>query len=233
VPRKLVAIVAILLLALTTSALAEGEVYEPTFERQEAWLHAHTLPIGNLDGAEGRFVTWDDAEPTSPVPAVYHGNNPAGILDGRLPEHFFTAAGTFTGDLENLAFDMYLHGWAQSTIGCGISLSFELKVDGKTLLSQEYTGSEGFVTEQVAPGVVKTRFALTNMWEASKRRNVPFGEELEHEVYVNIQNFYICNEFTWLYDAASTPSGLIANVESPASEGYFEVDVLRPPPPIG
>jgi hypothetical protein len=87
--------------------------------------------------------------------------------------------------------------------------------------------------EEAAPGIVKTRFALTNIWQAFERRGIAFGPDVEHDVYVNIQNFYVCNEFTWLYDAESTPAGITANVEDPASEGYFEVDVRNPPPPIG
>jgi hypothetical protein len=54
---------------------------------------------------------------------------------------------------------------------------------------------------------------------------------VKHNVYLNIQNFYACNEVTWQYDAADVPSGLIVNLPAPRS-GYFEVDVLNPHPPL-
>jgi hypothetical protein len=211
----------------------DEEEYVPTFVEQEAWFHANSGPVGNVDAREGRYVRWDDEEPTGSVPAVYHGNNYGGILQGdHTPEHFFTAAGTFSGDLDTIAFDLYFYGWAQSTIGCAMSLSFDFRLDDEWVLYQDYLGSHGVHYEEASGGMLVARVALTNIWEATKRFGIEFGEDVEHDVYVNVQNFYVCNEFTWVYDSEDAPSSLVANLENPAANGYFEIDVLNPPPPL-
>jgi hypothetical protein len=237
VRTRWVAVLAVASVVLGSAAVGadseEPEEYVPTFIEQEAWFHANPGPIGNLDAREGRYVRWDDEEPSGPVPAVYHGNNYGGIVEGdHVPEHFFTAAGTFSGDLDTIAFDLYFYGWAQSTIGCGMSLSFDFRIDDEWVLYQDFLGSEGIHYEEVSDTLLVARFALTNIWEATERFGLAFGEDVEHEVYVNIQNFYLCNEFTWFFDSEDAPSSLYANLEDPAAEGYFEIDVLNPPPPL-
>lgn len=217
-------------LALGPAAMSGAEEYEPTFVEQQAWFHPHTLPVGNLDADEGNYVQWNDEEPTAPVPSVYHGNNYGGIVDGdHTPEHFFTAEGTFTGDLDTIAFDLYFIGWAQSTVGCDLSLSFDFRVDGKWVLYQDMLGSHGIHYEEDGALVV-ARVALTNIWEAFEAHGIEYGPDVEHDIYVNIQNFYACNEVTWVYGSEDAPSGLTANLDD--LEGYFEIDVRNPPPPI-
>lgn len=219
----------------TAPAAAEDvpEDYVPTFVREDLWLHANDSPIGNVDARDGNFVRWDATEPTGETPAVYHGNN-LNVFTGSNhdPAHYLTVQGTATGDLDTLAFEVYLHGWAQATIGCGMSLSFEVIIDGEVILSQDYTGSDGVLYYPVDETTGYARFALTNLWNATKLFRLPYGPDVEHDVYVNMQNFYVCNEYTWLYDSAATPSGLIVNLDRPARAGYFEVNVLNPPPPV-
>lgn len=243
-PRVRSALLALVgVLAIAATPTVEGELpprdeYEPVFVEQKAYFHAHTLPVGNLDARQGNYVQWDGNAPTSEVSAVYLGDNlgwvaqnPSGA-NSHAPEHFFTAEGTFTGDLENLAFDMYLHGWAQSTLGCSINLSFELIVDDEVVLWQDYAGSQGFRFDVVDDDTIRTRFALTNLWEANETFDMEYGPDVEHTVYVNIQNFYACNEFQWRYDGVEDPSSITANLPTPAKRGYFEVDVFNPPPPL-
>lgn len=208
------------------------EEYVPTFTRADLWLHANSSPIGNLDASQGRFLTWDATKPTDSQQAFYHGNNyEVFIGDLHDPVHFLTMKGTATGDLNTIAFDLYFTGWAQSTIGCGLDLSLDLQIDGKSILFQDFTGSTGYNNRKVDDTTRLTKFVLTNLWEASKQAGLAFGPDVQHEVYLNIQNFYACNEVTWQYDSADRPAGLIVNMPTPAS-GYFEVDVLDPPPPL-
>ncbi|MBW3665381.1 MAG: hypothetical protein KY469_19985 [Actinobacteria bacterium] len=238
--RMLAAAVAVVAFASVAAdhELPARDEYVPEFVEQEAWFHAHTLPIGNLDAREGNYVQWDDQAPTGEVSAVYVGDNLGWIATNPSggnthdPQHFFTAEGTFTGDLESLSFDMYLHGWAQSTIGCDMSISVELLVDDLVVLSQDFTGSNGVYYNVVDDDTVVARFALTNLWKVNELYDLPYGPDVEHPVYVNLQNFYLCNEYQWRYDGVEDPSRITANVPNPAGKGYFPIDVLNPPPPV-
>jgi hypothetical protein len=238
VPIRRLALLAVVLIAPGLAAPAAGEVedadeYVPTFIEQEAWFHANPGPVGNIDAREGRYVGWDNEEPTGPVPAVYHGNNTVSVLqDDHRPEHYFTAEGMFVGDLDTIAFDLYFYGWAQSAGICDMGLSFDFRIDGEWVLYQDYQGSWGVHYEEVSDELMVARFALTNIWEATERFGIALGEDVEHDVYVNIQNFYVCNEYTWVFGSEDAPSSLVANLEDPAAAGYFEIDVLNPPPPF-
>lgn len=228
----LVAVLASLVAASSASAqLPPRDEYVPTFGQSAYWLHANGSSLGNLDARDGKFLRWDTTKPTSSTGAAYIGSNYNSIVgDNHDPVHFFTAQGKVRGDLDNLVFDLYLNGPSQSTIGCGISLSVELVIDGKTIVSQDYTGSEGFPFTPVDDTTVKTTFALTHLWDAIGAFRLPYGPDVEHDIYLNLQNFYACNEFVWRYDSTSYPSGFKANVAD-ASE-YFEFNVMDPPPPL-
>lgn len=233
-PVAFMSILAAIAIAATPAGAQVPSDYVPTFTRADQWLHRNTSPIGNLDAREGRFLKWDGVKPTGDQQAIYNGNNYQ-VFVGTLhdPVHFLTMKGTATGDLDAIAFDLYFTGWAQSTIGCGFALSFQLIIDGVTILDQDYTGSDGISYTPVNDTTVLARFALTNLWEASKLNDLAYGPDVQHEIYLNLQNFYACNEVTWQYDSAQVPSGLIVNLPEPGKKGYAKIDVLDPPPPPG
>ena len=238
-PAALVSVLTAIVLAAPPAGadVPPIEEYEPTFTRADQWLHRNTSPIGNLDAREGRYLEWDGVKPTGDQPAFYHGNNYEVFVSGGQtthdPEHFMTMEGTAAGDLDAIAFDLYFTGWAQSTIGCGFALSFQLIVDGETILDQDYLGSDGISYSVIDDTTVLARFALTNLWDATKIYGLPYGPDVQHEIYLNLQNFYACNEVTWQYDGAEVPSGLIVNLPEPGKKGYTRINVLDPPPPPG
>ena len=210
------------------------EEYIPTFTRADQWLHRNTSLIGNLDAREGRYLKWDGTKPTGDSGAIYTGNNYQFLVGApHDPVHYMTMKGNAAGDLETIAFDLFLTGWAQSTIGCPLALSFQLIVDGVTIMDQDITGSDGITYTPVDDTTVQARFALTNMWQATKDYELPYGPGVQHEIYLNLQNFYACNEVVWHYDSADTPSGLIVNLPDPGKKGYARINVLDPPPPPG
>lgn len=102
-----------------------------------------------------------------------------------------------------------------------------------TILDQDYTGSDGISYTPIDVTTLRARFALNNLWEATKLNDLPYGPDVQHDVYLNLQNFYACNEFIWQYDSADKPSGLIVNLPNPGSKGYTRINVLDPPPPVG
>ena len=218
--------------ASTAAELPPIDEYTPTFTRSDLFLHRNTSPVGNVDAQEGRFLKWDTTKPTGDAPAVYVGQNYDSLVNGNHgPGVFLTMEGATLSDLNNIAFELFFTGWAQSTIGCGLSLSLQLVIDDVEILNQDYRGSEGFNFTVVDDTTVKTRFVLTNLWEAVKLYELPYGPETEHDIYLNIQNFYACNEIQWQYDSADRPSGMIVNLPSP-NGSYFKFNVLDPPPPL-
>lgn len=236
-PFAILAVAGALVVSMTPASQAVdlppiGE-YVPTFTRADLFLHRNAGPIGNLDAREGRFVKWDSTAPTGDQPALYHGNNPEIFLSLATtthdPVHFLTMEGTAAGDLDKIAFELFFTGWAQAIDFCPVSLSLQLIIDDQEIVRQEYAGSDGFNYTKVDDTTVKTRFVLTNLWEATKAYELAYGPGVQHEIYLNIQNFFVCNEFTWQYDSADRPAGLIVNLATPGSS-YFKFDVMEPPP---
>lgn len=232
--------------ALLTGALAVSSLaftnhpddfeYVPNFVQQDAFFHRSTTPVGNVDAvALGEHVTWDAEAPTLPVPSAYAMNNLVVLVeDNHQPRDFFTATGTFTGDLDTLAVDLYIEHAALNL--CGLSLSFELTVDGVTLLSQDFTGSNGISFEPVDETTAVVQFALTNIFaqmedyeEFGTGIEAHGGDDVVREVTLNVQNFYLCNEFVALYDGVDHPSSIKANFNSFV---HTDIDVQNPPPPI-
>lgn len=234
-PMTTVAVAVAMLFALAPSTTAQTPPIEeyttPTFTQADLFLHRNASPIGNVDAREGRFLTWDATKPTGPAPAVYIGQNFDWINGNHRPEAFLTMKGVTAGDLDKIAFDLYFTGWAQSSIGCGFSLSLLLNIDGEEIVNQDYAGSEGFNFTRVDDTTMRTRFVLTNLWDATKEFGLEYGPEVTHDIYLNIQNFYVCNEVQWQYDSADRPSGLVVNHPSPGA-AYFKFNVMDPPPPL-
>jgi hypothetical protein len=238
-PLALIALAGTLIGGMTAPSAAQElppiEEYIPTFTRADLFLHRNTSAVGNIDAREGRFLTWNSTTPTGDQPAAYLSNNlnPITLGANHDPEVFLTTSGTALSDLNTIAFDLYAKQWAQSTIGCSMALSFQLVVDGVDVLNQDYEGSSGINYTVIDETTMRIRFAFTNLWQAVKELELPYGPNVQHQIYVNLQNFYLCNELVWLYDSATYPSGLIVNLDKPGSKGYTAIDVLDPPPPLG
>ncbi|MGH2711018.1 MAG: hypothetical protein ACRDH9_07440 [Actinomycetota bacterium] len=216
----------------STAQVPPIDEYVPTFTRADLFLHRNTSPIGNLDAREGRFLKWDATSPTEAQPALYVGNNYDGLLNGNHgTEWFLTMEGTALSDLNNIAFDLYFTGWAQMTIGCQLDLSIQLVIDDVVIVDQDYTGSTGFNNSPVDDTTSRTRFVLTHLWDAVKTYELPYGPDVQHDIYLNVQNFYACNEVVWKYDSAAYPAGMIVNLPTP-SGSYFKFNVMDPPPPL-
>src|SRR4051794_15995087 len=227
---KRIALLAAPAACLAAAPAALGEVYVPEFTPSSYWLHAGSTPLGNLDAQQGTYVKWDTTKPTG-TGALYSGNNYTTLAGATHdPTQFLTMQGKVKGDIDNLAFDLFFIGPSQTTIGCPVSLSVELKVDDKTVISQEYTGSDGFNDSPADDQTRETRFVLTNIFHTLQTLKVAHGADVVHDVYANFQNFFACNEFVWRYDSAAYPAGFIANMPDVDDSGYFVFDVDDPPP---
>jgi hypothetical protein len=230
-PNKRIALLAAVIATLAAAPTAFGEVYVPELTPSSYWLHAGSTPLGNVDANQGTFVKWDTTKPTGAAGALYSGNNYTTLAGATHdPAQFLTLEGKVKGDIDNLAFDLFFVGPSQMTLGCPVSLSVELKVDGETVISQDYTGSDGFNDSPADQQTRETRFVLTNIFNTLQSLKVAHGPNVVHDVYANFQNFYACNEFVWRYDSAAYPAGFIANMPNVDESGYFVFDVEDPPP---
>ena len=240
--RRLALVLAVLLVAVPVAAeepVAEEPVSEepvaPEFLRSEAWFHGTSTPATNVDAGNGEIPTWDGTKPTGPAGSAYAGNQMSFITTGadHVPGDHFTVSGPVTGELDTMAVTLYALLPTEAAIGCGMSLAFDLRIDDEEILYQsQLEGSAGMTVEQVNGPLHKVKFVFTRLHEAMTTYGVPTGPDVEHTVYLNAMNFYLCHEAVWLFDGADVPSGAIFNAAPEELSGYTTVDVFNPPPPL-
>jgi hypothetical protein len=234
--RRLVLVLAVLLVAVPAAA-EEPVVEEPTppvFLRSEAWFHGTTTPATNVDAGNGETPTWDATKPTGPAGSAYAGNQLSFVTSGvdHQPGDHFTVSGPVTGELDTMAVTLYALLPGQPALPCGMDLAFDLRIDDEEILYQPQTGaSAGMTIEQVNGPLYKVKFVFTRLHEAMTTYGIPTGPEVEHTVFLNAMNFYLCQEAVWLFDGASVPSGAIFNAAAEELSGYTTIDVFNPPPP--
>lgn len=240
--RRVSLLVAVTMLAGGVAHAQQVEV-EPVFERQDVWFHRTQTPVTNVDARSGQVPTWSTTRPTDSAPlgagGIYAAHHYSfGIFSQGMehnPAYGFTAAGKFTGDINNLAVTLYGHVPAYVALpqcAGGIALSFDFRIDGKQVLYQPQSQPSAYLnTDPVSAGFVTVKFRLTNLYQAMKDYGIATGPDVEHDVYLNAMNFYACNEVVWVYDSAEAPAGAIFNLPDADASGYSNVDVYDPPPP--
>lgn len=236
--RRLTLVLVVLFVAVP--ATAEEPVTEeptaPVFLRSEAWFHGTTTPVTNVDAGNGEVPTWDGTKPDSPAGSAYAANQLSLVTSGadHQPGDHFTVSGPVTGELDTMAVTLYALLPGQPALPCGMDLAFDLRIDGEEILYQPQLGaSTGMTVEQVDGPLYKVKFVFTRLHEAMTTYGIPTGPEVEHTVFLNAMNFYVCQEAVWLFDGASVPSGAIFNAAPEELSGYTTIDVFNPPPPSG
>lgn len=232
--RRLVVFIAVLGLAAVPVQAQEEE--EPEFLRSEAWLHATSVPLGNLAASDGSFPTWDDEKPTDSQPygagGVYAANNLSFLTSQHDPEQHLTMQGELTGELDTMGVTLYAH-LPFGALCNEFNLAFDLRIDGEQILYQEQSSpSAGLMTQQVDDTLFSVRFAFTRLHEAMTLYGIETGPDVTHDIYLNASNFYLCNEMVWVYDSAEAPAGHVFNVEDRELRTYTKIDVFNPPPPL-
>jgi hypothetical protein len=234
--RRLVLVLAVLLVAVPVAAeepVAEEPV-APVFLRSEAWFHGTSTPVTNIDAGNGEVPTWDGTKPTGPAGSAYAGNQLSFATSGvdHQPGDHFTVSGPVTGELDTMAVTLYALLPGQPALPCGMDLAFDLRIDDEEILYQPQLGaSTGMTVEQVSGPLYKVKFVFTRLHEAMTTYGIPTGPEVEHTVFLNAMNFYVCQEAVWLFDGAEVPSGAIFNAAPEELSGYTTIDVFDPPPP--
>lgn len=235
--RRLVLVLAVLALAVPAQAQEAVEPEPPVFLRSEAWVHATDVPVTNIEASQGTFPTWDDSKPTASQPfgagGAYVANNYS-FMGGEQhdPANHFTMAGQVTGELDTMGVTLYGHK-PVGALCSDFNLGFELEIDGEQILYQAQSEpSADIMTTQVGDNLYSAHFAFTRLHEAMELYGIETGPDVTHEIYVNVANFYICDEVVWVYDSAEAPAGIVFNVADNELRRYTNIDVFNPPPPL-
>lgn len=222
---------------LVSSGQADAfEMGGNSFESQKVWFRAGDTPVGTVDYQLGSPIRWSTEAPAGPVAATL-GNNYSVFMDlvepGMREAFTFSTEGTFVGNLETIAVDLYYAGPFAGV--CDMSLSFQVIIDGAEILMQEHLAPSANLKEEAGPNRTRrVRFMFSNLHDTMNLFGVQTGPGVEHEIWLNFANFYACNEAVWLYDSATFPSGMIFNMDPASTEArkYTTVDVQNPPPPL-
>lgn len=240
------AVLACAVLGGGVAAADEHEPDEPVFARRDVWFHAADHRVGNLHGGAfgQRLPSWDTNKPTASQPlgagAVYAASPSAwlttlwGITSPHDPRSGPTFAGTHTGDLENMAVELYAY-MPTNHFQFPAALSFDFRIDGEQVLFQdETTASWGINAQRLnSEGLYSIKFVLTNLYKAMQEFGMDVADDKVHDVYLNVTTFYLGTESVFVFDSAQAPAGAVFNLldDARALGKYTTVDVFDPPPP--
>jgi hypothetical protein len=203
------------------------------FAQQEAWFTAGASGVGNLDYVAGDIPSWNSAPPSGST--AYTVMNNYSTFAGDRYQNTFTAQGTFTGHLENIAIEFIAKTFAEAA--CQVdALAWDLRVDGEQILfTNQIEPSAGLQTSPLGENY-QVRFVFTGIHDVMADRDIVGDETTEHTVFMNFANFYACQESYALYGSAETPARLLANTQPQGRRGnwvqYTEIPVRNPPPPL-
>ena len=227
--------------ALAVSALAvEGE--EPTadplldhpcydeaaealvYPEQQVWFHEGDTKLGNQAAAP-----WDTTEPTTSVT----GGAGAGALSSNaalLAENApaATFAGTFTGCIDTLLFDLYSFdptnrtGTSGSAQPAAHDLGLSITIDGNVVFSKgPLEVATTLANEGVGPNLNRFALDLGDLLESY----AAFGAlqlDGEHTIEVRVRSWYAnTGHAVYAWDTTEVPSGLLFNGE--ITEDYAKV----------
>jgi len=230
------------LVGLATVALLAGpaaafydETLEIEFVESSAYFTPTTTGLGNIDQQLGEKVGWSAEEPTGQsgqTIATSHAGLTSIVSESTYETQSFLAEGTVTGYLENIRTQLYYRSPTQNL--CGMSLSFDVTVDGEKVLDMEGVGHTTDVTSYASENdYYVAEFAFVDLYEAMLDRGIEGDETTEHTIAIVAQMYPLCQEAIWTYGSAEAPSGLTFNVD-PDSGAYRRLtkfDVNNPPAP--
>jgi hypothetical protein len=229
------ALAAVLATAAPAAAFPDP-VREIEFVESLAYFTGGTTGVGNVDRQLlDERLGWSAEAPTGTggrTVATAH----AGLLSLIDPAYYeqqsFTAAGTITGYVENIALDLYYS--SPTTNLCGMGLSIDLTIDGKVILDMEGIGNTADVNTYAAgDDLFVAQVALTDIAKRMEQRGIFGDETTEHAVDLVVQMYPLCQEAIWTYGSAEAPSSLTVNLDPKGSKlkQYTKFDVDSPPAP--
>lgn len=192
--------------------------------RQDVWFHGPKA--GNLAAAgQADLPTWNTTKPATALTggggSAYVGNSVTEIVMEEFgKESGPVFVGQFTGNLDNLAVEMYLSA-PRILTSATYPVRTRLLIDGVEIYAD---ATATFVPAQAAgTATAKIRFAYRDIYDLLKVEGFA-GADVTHTVRLSVLPFFFVTEAAFLYDASDVPSGMIFN--APSLQGYT---VVNPP----
>lgn len=206
------------------------EVGEPTGEHlctTQHWFTANDGKVGNVEGItqlEGEssmgFPSWDDTAPEASVTAGagggYMGSPLLDVAFEKDPVAGVTFDGQLTGNIDGLAFELYLFQPAANA-GAVEDHSFRATVTVGSQRLVNHGSHVTVVTEEAGSAVMRVRFVVTDLHRTLRDK----GDDVVHDVRVNVTPwFYGGDEAIYVYDTVEAPSSMIVNPTPEQLDGF-------------
>lgn len=220
----------------------DGEIH---FVESKAWFAAGESTVANVDQEQGRWVRWVDAAPTDDTGAALMSAGPVSPIrerthgrDGEFKTQF-TAVGTHTGHLDSLTLDLHFVQ-PLGPVPCDldtdveVELGVDLEIDGQRIIDMaDNDGHSSYVpvtVEETEAGHV-ARLKIVNLHDVLVAEGLAGDDETVHDLWVSVQQFYLCEEVVWRYGSTAAPSSILFNrhPDDPSVSGHTTIDATRPP----
>lgn len=192
--------------------------------RQDVWFHQSDSKVGNL--ADG-FATFNTTKPT----ASFTTGAGAGFVANEFTQYAFNQddpthtawfEGTYTGNIDNLAAEVYLFTPAAAGV-TQYGFLTTLNVDGNMLYQSDFVAGDAANLSSGGQAASKFQFAFTNVYEVLEANGM--NGDGPHSVQLGISPYFIGDDSVYVYDAAEVPSGMIFNLEKSGLSSYSEIQL--------
>lgn len=221
--------------AQTTTVPCTDESGTLAFNELQQWISAPERKIGNLGGmGQGdKFPSWDGTAPTGSftsgaggMTVAHRAFNPTGgEYDPRGTGHF---EGTFTGCINNIAWDLYMLSPVPPA-GGGVVSVVRLTIDGTPVYTNPGDPNPNDIRAPAEGNFYRLRFAFTNIHSVMSGSPADFQPlDGPHTVQLSIFSQYIDDaSYSYVYDASEAPSHLMFNRKASLSQ-YTKIDTAPP-----
>jgi hypothetical protein len=199
--------------------------------REDVWLHKADTPLGNLSGTQAdSSPSWSTTQPVAfPVGgAAYLPVAPYDIFVSQDPTGRAIFKGTFTGDIDTLGFQVYLHSPVWEATGDDWGATAYLAIDGAVIHDNFDSGAIG-IPMQTAGNFRRIDGVFTNVYQSMIDNGLDLDPAVQHNVEIALVPWSFGDSQSVLfYDSAEVPSGLIFNLEPENMTGFTQIDVTPP-----
>jgi hypothetical protein len=206
----------------------EGEPTGQHLCTSQHWFTANDAKVGNVEGlsqTEGEstlgFPSWDDTEPASVTTGSgggYHGNPLIDIAYEQDPASGVTFDGELAGNVDALAFDLYLFKPAAGVLTDDHGFRAKIDLGGRPIVLHGEPVSVPL--EAGGDAVLRIRFVVEDL--LSVRTNT-LDDDQVRPMRINVTPYYVAHEAIYVYDAAEAPSSMIVNPTPEQLEGFTVV----------
>lgn len=205
--RRITTTILCAMLAVAALAAHDGGEYEPVLTNERVYVHCgDTNKVANVEG--GAPFGWDTTEPAG----SYQEGHGCGTVDlmlsgGEETGEKVVFEGTFTGNLDQLTFELYMIDVGFVRLG-----EFEEVYANMSISIDDYAA--GWIGEARLP-VERTNSDVTARMEVTLTGIglVHEDEAGEHTIRIEIEtsDYYNGDSGAWVWDATEVPTGITFN----------------------